>query len=441
MSNLRHGLTPKMRPISARRSAILSVLDVGTTKVVCLIAKLEPMGASDTLRGRTHKIRIIGIGHQRSRGLKAGVVVDMLEAEKSIRQAVDAAERMAGVQVDSVIVNMTGGRVQSQGFTGQIIVPNREIGTSDIHRVIEAATAHTIANGRSVLHSLPIGYGLDQATGIRNPNGMIGTKLAVEMHVSTCDTAAARNLMLAVERGHLQVEAMVATPYASGLATLVDDEAEMGVAVVDLGGGTTSVGVFSQGHLVHTDALSVGSHHITMDIARGLTMRVSDADRLKALSGSAIESSSDERELISIQQVGEDNRDYPTQITKAVLIRIIKPRVEEIFELVRDRLNKSGYGAEAGRRIVLTGGGAQLNGIAELAKQILSRQVRIARPVGVHGLPDSAKTPAFATTVGLLIYPQMAGIEHFEPTSRSPLLRLAAGGYASRFGSWLKESF
>lgn len=159
MSNLRHGLTPKMRPISAKRSTILSVLDVGTTKVVCLIAKLEPTGPSDTLRGRTHKIRIIGIGHQRSRGLKAGVVVDMMEAEKSIRYAVDAAERMAGVQVDSVIVNMTGGRVQSQGFTGQIVVPNREIDESDIHRVIEAATAHTIANGRSVLHSLPIEIG------------------------------------------------------------------------------------------------------------------------------------------------------------------------------------------------------------------------------------------------------------------------------------------
>jgi cell division protein FtsA len=441
MSYLRHGLTPKMRPISARRSVILSVLDVGTTKVVCLIAKLEPMDPSETLRGRTHKIRIIGIGHQRSRGLKSGVVVDMLEAEKSIRQAVDAAERMAGVHVDSVIVNMTGGRVQSEGFTGQIIVPNREIGEGDIHRVIEAATAHTIANGRSVLHSLPIGYALDQAHGIRDPNGMIGTKLAVEMHVSTCDTAAARNLMLAVERGHLQVEAMVATAYASGLATLVDDEAEMGVTVVDFGGGTTSVGVFANGHLTHTDAVAVGGHHITMDIARGLTMRVSDAERLKAISGSAIESSSDERELLSIQQVGEDNRDYPTQVTKAVLTRIVKPRAEEILELVRDRLNKSGHGGDAGRRIVLTGGGAQLNGIGELARRVLSHHVRIARPVGVHGLPDSAKTPAFATTVGLLIYPQMAGIEHFEPSARQPIFGLAAGGYAGRLGAWLKESF
>ncbi len=441
MSYVHHGLTPKMRPLSTRRSAILSVLDVGTTKVVCLIAKLEPMSPSETLRGRTHKIRIIGIGHQRSRGLKAGVVVDMLEAEKSIRQAVDAAERMAGVQVDSVIVNMTGGRVQSQGFTGQIVVPDREISEGDIHRVIEAATAHTIANGRSVLHSLPIGYALDQAHGIRDPNGMIGSKLAVEMHVSTCDTAAARNLMLAVERGHLQVEAMVATPYASGLATLVDDEAEMGVAVVDFGGGTTSVGVFSQGYLVHTDAVAVGGHHITMDIARGLTMRVNDAERLKAISGSAIESSSDERELISIQQVGEDNRDYPTQVTKAVLTRIVKPRAEEILELVRDRLNKSGHGGDAGRRIVLTGGGAQLNGMVELARRVLSRHVRLARPVGVHGLPDSAKTPAFATTVGLLIYPQMAGLEHFEPSSRSPLFGFSAGGYAGRLGAWLKESF
>ncbi len=168
---------------------MLCALDIGSTKIVCLIARLDPMPPSELLKGRSHKIRIIGIGHQRARGMKSGVIIDMDEAEQAIRLAVDSAERMAGVEVESVLVTVTGGRISSQAFNGQIIVPNREIGESDIHRVIEAATAHTIASGRSVLHSLPVGYGLDAAHGVRDPKGMIGTKLSVDMHVATCDTA------------------------------------------------------------------------------------------------------------------------------------------------------------------------------------------------------------------------------------------------------------
>ena len=218
MNALRHGLTPKMRPIPPKRAAVLCALDIGSTKIVCLIAKLDPMPPSETLKGRSHKIRIIGIGHQRARGIKGGVIINMDEAEKAIRMAVDSAERMAGVEVESVLVTITGGRIGSQSFTGQSVVPNREICETDIHRVIEAATAHTIANGRSVLHSMPVGFGLDATSGVKDPCGMIGSRLAVDMHVATCDTATARNVMLAVERGRLKVEAMIATPYAAGLA-------------------------------------------------------------------------------------------------------------------------------------------------------------------------------------------------------------------------------
>jgi cell division protein FtsA len=441
MSSLRHGLTPKMRPIPAKRAAVLCALDIGSTKIVCLIARLEPMPPSETLKGRSHKIRIIGIGHQRARGIKSGVIIDMDEAEKAIRLAVDAAERMAGVEVESVLVSVTGGRIASQSFTGSIQVPNREIGESDIHRVIEAATAHTIANGRSVLHSLPVGFGLDAAPGVRDPKGMIGSRLSVDMHVATCDTPMARNMMLAIERGRLKVEAMIGTPYAAGLSTLVDDEAEMGAAVIDCGGGTTSVGVFAGGSLVHLDAIAVGGHHITMDVARGLTMRVSDAERLKVLHGSCIESGMDEREMLSIQQVGEDGRDDPHLMPKSNLTRIIRPRVEEIVELVRDRLVRSGFGSESGRRIVLTGGAAQLSGLTDMARRLLSPHVRVGRPVGVQGLPDSAKSPAFAATVGLLIYPQFARIEHFEPTRSFSNWALTGTGYFARMGNWLRESF
>jgi len=437
----RNGVTPKLRPLSARKSAILSVLDIGTTKVACLVARLEPVEPSRELAGRTHSCRVLGIGHQRSRGLKGGVVIDLDEAERSIRLAVDAAERMAGVQIESVIVNMTGGRLGSQHFTAQIAINGRGVSDGDLGRVMEAATARSIMPGRSVLHSLPTGYALDGASGVRDPKGMIGDKLGVDMHVVSGDTAAARNVLLAVERCHLGVEAMVATPYASGLSVLIDDEAEMGVACIDLGGGTTSLSVFAGGALVHADAIAVGGHHVTMDIARGLNARVGDAERIKCLSGSCIDSMSDDREIICVPQVGEDDREAANHVARTQLTRIVKPRVEEILELIRDRLKASGYASEAGRRLVLTGGASQLTGLPELARRIISKQVRIGRPVGVHGLPESAKSPAFAATLGLLVYPQVAGLEHFEAGRASAHLGTGTDGYFSRVGRWLKDSF
>ena len=433
-------MSRRIKPVSAKRSAILSALDVGTSKVACLIARLDPMESSDMLRGRTHRMRVLGIGHQRSRGIKGGVVVDLEEAERAIRLAVDAAERMAGVQVESTIINITGGRLGSQQFTGSINLHRRTISEHDVHRVMDAATANSAGTGRTILHSLPVGYCLDESRQIKDPRGMLGDHLHVDMHVATCDTLAQRNLMIAVERGHLKVEAMVATPYASGLSSLVDDEAEMGVVCIDLGGGTTSVGIFKHGRLVHCDAVAVGGNHITMDLARGLSMRLEDAERLKTLSCSCIETAADDRDLIAIRQVGEDSRDYPSQIPRSQVTRIVKPRVEEILELVRDRLNRAGYGLNAGQRIVLTGGGAQLAGLPELARKILTKHVRIGRPVGIQGMPEAAKSPAFSTAVGLLVYPQVAALEHFQ-TSRRHSLATGTDGYFSRVGRWLKESF
>ena len=433
-------LPPRMKPLSARKSAILSVLDIGTSKVVCLIARLLPMEQSDTLRGRTHRCRILGIGHQRSRGLKGGAVVDLEEAESAIRAAVDSAERMAGVQVESVIVNATGGRLSSQLFHAQVNLGGRGVSDNDIHRVLEAATARTAHPGRAVLHSLPTGFGLDDARGIRDPKGMIGDVLGTDLHVVSADAAAMRNLMLAVERCHLKIEAIIATPYAAGLSVLVDDEAEMGAALVDMGAGTTSIGVFSHGHLSHIDAVSVGGNHVTMDVARGLNTGVADAERLKTLYGACMTAVSDERESIAVAQMGEDGGD-PVHVPKSHLVRIIKPRVEEILELVRDRLKAAGYAGQAGRRLVLTGGASQLTGMPEAARRILSPQVRIGRPLGIQGLPESAKSPAFAAAVGLMVYPQVAGIEHYEPRRPGFLPATGTDGYMARVGRWLKESF
>jgi cell division protein FtsA len=270
---------------------------------------------------------------------------------------------------------------------------------------------------------------------------MLGERLGVDLHVVTAEIAAARNLMLAVENTHLRVEAVIATPYASGLSALVDDEAEMGVAVVDMGGGTTSVGVFSGGHLVHVDALAVGGHHVTMDIARGLSTRVAAAERLKTLYGAAMATASDERDMIAVHGVDEDERDLPHHIPKSHLVRIIRPRVEEVLELVRDRLRNAGFAAQAGRRVVLTGGASQLVGLPEVARRILQGQVRIGRPLGIKGLPEAAKGPAFSAAVGLLVYPQVSHVEHFEPRGQSGSAGLSPDTYLSKVGRWIRESF
>jgi cell division protein FtsA len=432
--------TPRMKPLSARKSAILCALDVGTSKIACLIARLMPAEQSDLLRGRTHRCRILGIGHQRSRGLKGGVVIDMDEAEKAIRLAVDSAERMAGVQVESVIVSISGGRIGSSFYGAKVRVGDNSVSESDVHRVLEAAASRTAQQGRAVLHSMPRSFALDGATGVRDPRGMIGEELGAQMHVVSIDSAPVRNLMLAVERCHLDVEAVVATPYAAGLAAFVDDEAEMGTAVIDLGGGTTSIAVFAENRLEHVDAIAVGGNHVTMDIARGLTLRLSDAERLKTYYGACISSPSDDRETIAVSQVGEDGN-HVTHLPKSHLVRIIKPRVEEILELVRDRLTGAGYAPQAGLRLVLTGGASQLTGVPEAARRIISGQVRMGRPLGVQGLPESAKNPAFAAAIGLVVFPQYAGIEFFEPR-RMPMLSTGTGdGYVGNVVRWLKTNF
>jgi cell division protein FtsA len=431
---------PRMRPVSTRKTALLSVLDVGTSKVVCLVARLDPMEPSDMLRARTHRCRILGIGHQRSAGVKGGMIVDMDEAENAIRRAVDAAERMAGVQVESVIVNVTGGRVGSQLYNAQVAVQGRAVSEDDTHRVLEACVARTQNQGKAVLHSLPTGFSLGDMRSIRDPKGMIGEALGVDMHVVSCDATAARNLMLAIERCHLSIEAMVATPYAGGLSTLVDDEAELGTAIIDMGGGTTSLGVFSGGSLVRVDAIALGGNHVTMDLARGLNTRLADAERLKTLYGTCLASASDERETIAVTSVGDDG-DHPTHLPKSHLVRIIKPRVEEILELTRDRLAKGGFSMHAGSRIILAGGASQLTGMAEAARRIFKGQIRLGRPLGIAGLPESAKNPSFSAVVGLLVYPQVAGIEHFRPGRGDSEQANGTNGYIARVGRWLRDSF
>ncbi|MEM7300150.1 MAG: cell division protein FtsA [Pseudomonadota bacterium] len=431
---------PRFKGLSNKRPTTVSVLDVGSSKICCLIGRLRPKGESELLPGRTHRIEILGIGHHRSRGIKSGVIVDLDAAEQSIRTAVDGAERMAGLTVESLLVNVSCGRLASEAFSVSVDLGGNDIEDVDIRRVLEAGSAHAMRDGRLVVHSIPIGYNLDSERGIRDPRGMFGNSLGVDMHVVDADTAPLRNLEHCINRSHLSVEAMVASPYASGLSTLVDDESEMGCACVDMGGGTTTLSIFVEGQLVHADAIAVGGNHVTMDMARALSTRLEDAERLKVLQGSALPSISDERDIVSVPPIGEDDRDVANQIPRAQLTRVIRPRIEETLEMVRDRLNASGFAATVGKRVVLTGGASQLNGLSEVARRVLARNVRLGRPMGIKGLPEAARGPAFSTAVGLMIYPQTAQIEHFAKR-RAPMKLTGTGGAFSRVSQWLRESF
>jgi cell division protein FtsA len=439
MSPLNYGLTPKMKPLPPKRVALVAAIDVGTSKIACLIAKLKPQPPQEVLRRRTHAVEVIGFSHTESLGMKSGHVVDLHDAEEAVRHAVDLAERDAKCQVEAVVVSMSAGRLTSELLSAAINLSGSTVTDRDISRVLAAGSRQSLRDGRVVLHSLPIGFALDDARGVRDPRGMLAGRFGVDMHVVTADAAPARNLMLAVERCHLTVEAVVAGPYVASLATLADDEMDLGAAVIDMGAGATTVAVFTDGRFIHADGFAVGGHHVTLDIARGLSIPVQDSERIKTLYGSVLAGGADERDMITMPTVNGEDREGPRFVSRATLTRIIRPRAEEILEMVRDRLANSPFSAEPRGRIVLTGGASQLTGLADLASRILSRPVRIGRPLGISGLPDAAKGAAFAASAGLLVYPQLAHLEQYEPRHARQVK--PSTGYIGRVGRWLRESF
>jgi len=440
MNTLGHGLTPKMKPIPARRSVVVAALDVGSSKVVCLIGRLRPHGPQQVLTRRSHSVDVIGFGHTVARGTKAGTVVNLGQAEDAIRRAVDAAERMASVEIESVVLSISSGRPASELFAAEVEILSAAVSENDIARVLAVGSRHSLRDGRAVLHSLPVGYSIDGVNGVRDPRGMLGTRFGVDMHVATTDVAAARNLILAVERCHLEVEAMAASSYVAGLAVLADDEADLGAAVVDMGAGTTTIAAFQAGRLVHIDGFAVGGHHVTMDLARGLNARIVDAERIKTLYGTVLSGGSDERDMITVPALEEHEREQAQSVSRATLVSIIKPRVEEILEMVRDRLAACPIAADRRGHVVLTGGASQLSGLPEMAARLIGRPVRLGRPLGIAGAPDAAKGPAFAVAAGLLVYPQAAHLEHFDGRRKRQLMT-GTGGYFARVGRWLRESF
>lgn len=432
-------MTTRLRPVQPGRSSLVAVLDIGSTKICCVIARLVPRNEGRALKGRSHSIEVIGFGYGPSSGVKSGVVTDLEQAEQAIRPVVGMAERSAGLTVESVIVNVTAGRLGSENFNASVSLAGHEVEKADLARVLRAVNERSVRAERSVIHALPTAYSLDGQAGIRDPRGMVGEKLGVDVAVITSETLAMRNIELAINRCHLQVEALIATPYASGLASLVDDEAQLGVACVDFGGATTTVSVFNEGQLVYADALAIGAHHLTLDIARNLSVSIADAERLKALYTSVLPGQQDEREMISIVPVGAPRDEAPGQVAKSVLTRIARPRMEEILTAVRDRMQATGMMDVCGRRFVLTGGGSDLTGLPELARRVLARNVRMGRPVGLSGMPDMAKGPAFATVAGMLVYPQICHMEFVEPVAARRLT--GSDGYLARVGSWLRSGF
>src|SRR5579871_566800 len=439
MSGLDRAQTPKTRPMSAKRTALVASLDVGTSKIACMIARLKPCPPSDAFRGRSHAAELIGYSQIQSRGVKAGAVVDLNECEQAVRQAVSLAERMAKVRVESVLLSVSGGRLQGHMIEATTDIRGGAVTAADVARLTSTGMHHATGIGRTVLHALPVSYSLDGVKGVRDPKGMVARQFGVDMNVVTADAMVARNLMLVVERCHLNVEAMAASPYVAGLSVLTDDEADLGAAVVEMGAGTTTIATYSGGHFVHASGFAIG-HHITMDLARGLSACIADAERIKTLYGTVLTGGSDARELMSVPTAGDNERDVPQIVSRATIANIVRHRVEETFEMVRDRLADSPFAAEPKARIVLSGGASQLTGIPELATQILGRPVRIGRPLGFHRLPNEAKNASFAAPTGLLVYPQYAHLEHVEPR-HTRQLRTGTDGYFGKVGRWLREGF
>jgi cell division protein FtsA len=369
------------------------VLDIGTTKIGCLIGRVESDGT----------LRVLGFGWQKGRGVRGGGIVDLEEAERAVRSAVGQAEDMADMRLHRVTVNLSCGLPESRLFNVQWPVGGRPIDDQDIRRVVLEGRERAEVDGREIIHSLPLAFSVDDTVGVPDPRGLHCGVLTARLHVIDAGQSALRSLGACIARCDLDIAELVSAPMAAGLATLVDDERELGSTVIDMGGGTTGMAVFAESQVLHTAQLPVGGMHVTNDLARILSTPVAHAERLKTLYGNAEGSPDDEREMLPIPLVGEEEHQI-MKVPRSMVVSIIRPRLEETFELVRERLESSGLARAAGHRVVLTGGACQLSGAREMAARILDRQVRLGRPQGLRGLPDSASGPAFATAAGLFAW-------------------------------------
>lgn len=409
---------------------IIAGLDLGTTKVCAIVAEVTDDG-----------LDIIGVGSVPSRGLRRGVVVNIDSTMQAIRGAVEQAQTMAGVQIDSVYAGMSGSHVQGLNKEGVAAINTREVTADDVARVLEQARAIPLASDREVIHVLPQDYTVDNQIGIREPVGMSGVRLQAQVHLVTAASASVQNIRRCCERSSLEVAEVVLEPLASAEAVLEPDEKEIGVALVDIGGGTADIIVYVDGAVVHTSVIPIGGLNFTNDVAHRFRTPIAEAERLKIKYGCASPALVDPEEEIEVPSVGGR---APRSMSRQELCSVLEPRVEELFQSVAHTLEQGGFTQMLASGVVITGGTTQLEGMPEIAEQILGMQVRRASPIGIGGLSDVVKSPGYATAVGLVKYG--AGKARAVARSQSRIVQVAApvvrprSSWAS-IGQWLKEVF
>ncbi len=413
---------------------LVAGLDIGSAKTTAIIA--EVVGDLP----RHPSIKVLGVGQTRTTGMRRGVVSDIEETTRSIRKALQDAERMAGVQVQEVYAGIAGEHVQAMTSKGIVAVSGDEITRADVERANEVARAQAIPQDRELLHAIPQEYTVDKNTGIRDPVGMSGMRLEVEMYLVTIGSSPAVNLRKSVERAGYKVRDLVLEPLASALAVLTEDEKELGVGLVEMGAGTTDIALFHEGKIRHLGTVPFGGNNVTNDIVHGLGVTQSDAERLKERYGSAYEPLVDPQDIIQLPStVAQGER----QIPRELLAHIIHQRMDEIFDLVQHDIAGAGYANRLSAGIVLTGGAAAMEGSGELAADVFGTGVRVASPAeNLGGLSDSVEAPRFATVVGLAQF----GATRLALGASSTARRMSVGGagvekWVQRLKYWLQDFF
>ena len=400
----------------ARREQYLVGLDVGTSKIAAIVGEAKADGDG---------IDIVGIGLAEAHGIRRGVVVNLEAAVESIKKAIEEAELTAGVEIDSVHLGLSGAHVKAFNSRGVVAVAgkNREITREDVRRAIDAAKAVALPNGREIVHVLPQDFVVDEQDGIGAPIGMTGARLEVNVHVVTGSVSTTQNIVAGVNRAGVAVLDTVLEQLAAAESVLTQDEKELGVAVVDIGGGTTGFAVFEKGSLWHTGVVALGGDHFTNDIAVGLRTPIPEAEKTKRRSGCALASMVSDEETIEVASVGGRQ---PRIMSRRLLSEVLQPRAEEVFHLLWDEVRRAGYERSLNSGIVLTGGGSILEGVPEIADQIFDLPIRRACPLTVGGLTDHVNNPAFATAVGLVMYARRNQlIDYQRSIGVSPISRVA----------------
>ncbi len=409
----------------SRNEDILVGLDVGTTKICAIIGEINPEGTVD----------IVGLGTAPSRGLRRGIVVNIDHTVSGIKKAIEEAELMAGARADSVLAGISGGHIKGINSHGVIAIKNREVTSVDIARVVEAARAIAIPMDREVIHVQPQEFIVDDQEGIKEPIGMAGVRLEAKVHIITGAVSAAQNIMRCAHRSGLRVSELVLQQMASAEAVLLPDEKELGVALVDIGGGTTDIAVFADGSIQHTAVISVGGDQLTNDIAVGLRTPMVEAEKIKKKYGCALNTLVNRDETITVPGIGGRS---PRVLSRSVLADIVEPRIEEIIGLVRRELEKYNLLNVVTSGAVLTGGSVAVEGICELSEQLLDMPVRVGLPIGISGLVDVVNSPLYATGVGLVLWgARNRGADLVSPYEAGGIMDRVVG----RMKQWFAEAF